>query len=159
MAKIALIGAGSRGFAKRFVMDIMTRPALADATLSMMDIDRGNLDVTTALAKKMARQLDVPTVIESTTDRREALDRADYVISTVLLHGVDVYDEPLQIARKYGVDQAVGCTCGPGGVFMLLRYMPFQAAVLKEMEALCPDCLYIHYSNPTTMVPWAMNLI
>ena len=143
MAKIAYIGAGSRGFAKRF----------------LMDIDQHNLDVMTALAKKMAKQLDVPTMIESTTDRREALDGADYAISTVLLHGVDVYDEPLQIAKKYGVDQAVGCTSGPGGVFMLLRYMPFQAALLKEMEELCPDCLYIHYSNPTTMVPWAMNLI
>ena len=159
MAKIAYIGAGSRGFAKRFLMDIMTRPALAGSTVFLMDIDQHNLDVMTALAKKMAKQLDVPTVIESTTDRREALDGADYAISTVLLHGVDVYDEPLQIAKKYGLDQAVGCTSGPGGVFMLLRYMPFQVALLKDMEELCPDCLYIHYSNPTTMVPWAMNLI
>ena len=159
MAKIAYIGAGSRGFAKRFLMDIMTRPALADATVALMDINQENLDLIAALARKMAKQLKVPTKIEATTDRRQALDGADYAVSTVLLHGVDVYGESLDIARKYGVDQAVGCTSGPGGVFMLLRYMPFQREVLKEMEELCPDCLYLHYSNPTTMVPWAMNLI
>ena len=158
MPKITYIGAGSRGFAKRFLMDIMTRPALAEGTVSLMDINQENLDLTTALAKKMARQLAVPTVIESTTDRRKALEGADYVISTVLLHGIDVHDQVLQIARKYGVDQVVGCTTGPGAAFLAMRYMPFLMALLAEMEELCPHALFIHYSNPTTSVPWALNV-
>ena len=70
MAKISLIGAGSRGFAKGFLMDIMTRPALAGATLALMDNNRERLDVMTTLAQKMARQLDVPTAIESTLELR-----------------------------------------------------------------------------------------
>ena len=158
MAKIAYIGAGSRGFAKRFLMDIMTRPALAKGTVALMDINQENLDLTTALAKKMAKQLRVPTKIESTTDRRCALEGANYVISTVLLYGIDVHDQVLQIARKYGVDQVVGCTTGPGAAFLAMRYMPFLMELLKEMEELCPDALFIHYSNPTTSVPWALNL-
>ena len=139
-------------------MDVMTRPALSDGTAALMDIDQNGLDLMTTLAKKMARQLDAPTRIESTTDRRRALEGADYVISTVLLHGMDVHGQVLEIAKKYGVDQVVGCTSGPAGVFLTLRYMPFLLDVLRDMEELCPDALFLHYSNPTTIVPWALNV-
>ena len=156
MPKITYIGAGSTGFAKRFMADIMSRPELADGTLALMDINQEVLDVSTALAKKMAKQLNVPTKIESTTDRRRALEGADYVISTVLLHGLQARIVEHRIMQKYGVDQAVGCTSGPGGVFHALRYIPVMLDICRDMEELCPDGLFIHYSNPTTIVPWAL---
>jgi alpha-galactosidase len=159
MAKITLIGAGSTGFSKRFISDILTRPALAEeGTLSLMDINQGYLDVTTALAKKMAKQLGVSTKIESTTDRRRALEGSDYVISVILLHGLEARMVEHKIQRKYGVDQAVGCTTGPGGVFHALRYIPVMLDICRDMEELCPDAWFLHYANPTTTVPWAMNI-
>ncbi len=159
MAKIALIGAGSRGFAKGFLMDIMTRPALAACALALMDNNQERLDVITTLAQKMARQLDVPIKIESTLDLRPALDGADYVISIIRPPGVDSKEEPLQIAKKYGVDQAVGCTSGPNGVFTALKYMSPLLEIVKTMEEVCPEALFLHYSNPTTSLPWILNLI
>jgi alpha-galactosidase len=159
MAKISLIGAGSRGFAKGFLMDIMTRPALAGCTLALMDNNRERLQVMTTLARKMAKQLDVPTRIESTLDLRPALDGADYVISIIRPPGVDSKEEPLEIAKKYGVDQAVGCTTGPNGVFTALKYMPPLLEIIKTMEEVCPQALFLHYSNPTTSLPWILNRI
>lgn len=158
MAKITIIGAGSTGFAKQFVADILTRPALAEGTLSLMDINQEYLDVSVALARKMAGQLDVPIKVESTTDRRQALEGADYVISVVLLHGLEARMVEHGISRKYGVDQAVGCTTGPGGVFHALRYTPVMLDICRDMEQVCPDGWFLHYANPTTIVPWALNL-
>ena len=158
MAKITLIGAGSTGFSKRFISDILTRPALSEGTLSLMDINQDYLDITTALAKKMAKQLGVGTKIESSTDRRRALEGSDYVISVILLHGLEARMVEHKIQRKYGVDQAVGCTTGPGGVFHALRYIPVMLDICRDMEELCPDAWFLHYANPTTTVPWAMNI-
>ncbi len=158
MAKITLIGAGSTGFSKRFISDILTRPALSEGTLSLMDINQDYLDITTALARKMAKQLGVGTKIESSTDRRRALEGSDYVISVILLHGLEARMVEHKIQRKYGVDQAVGCTTGPGGVFHALRYIPVMLDICRDMEELCPDAWFLHYANPTTTVPWAMNI-
>jgi alpha-galactosidase len=124
-----------------------------------MDRSQENLDITTALAKKLAAQLDAPTKIEPTTDRQHALDGADYVISVVTAPGgVEAWVTEGRIARKYGVDQAVGCTCGPSGVFRTLRYVPLMLDICRDMEQLCPGAWLLHYSNPTTMVPWALNV-
>jgi len=159
MTKITLIGAGSAMFGKGLISDIMTRPALANATLSLMDINQDNLDIATALAKKLATQLDTHMVIEATTDRRRALDGADYVVCIIEAPGgIEANKIERRISEKYGVDQAIGCTTGPGGVFRTLRYMPPMLEICRDMEALCPAALLLHYANPTTMVPWALNV-
>ena len=105
MPKITIIGAGSTGFTKAFLADILTRPELAETTtVSLMDISQENLEVATALARKMVRQTGCSTVIEATTDRRRALDGADYVAIVMLLHGNDIFNRALEIARAFGVD-------------------------------------------------------
>jgi len=124
-----------------------------------MDIDPGKLAVIEPIARKLARQLKVPTRIEATTDRRRALDGADYVVSVVLLHGIGPYEHALNTTLRHGVNASIGCTTGPSGVFMFLRYVPYQRSITKDMTEVCPDCLYLHYSNPTTMVPWYVNLV
>ena len=159
MAKIAYIGAGSASFGRGFMSDVLTRPALAEGTLTLMDIDPEQLDAMTALARKMARQLDVPTKIESTTDQRYALEGADYVVATITATGgIEARKIERRISQKYGVDQAVGCTTGPGGVFRTLRYVPVMLNICRDIEELCPNAWLIHYANPTTMVPWALNV-
>jgi alpha-galactosidase len=155
--RIAIIGAGSRGFGKGFVGDILQTPALAGCTLALMDVDRENLEVTATIARRLAAQLGVGATVEATTDRRAALDGADYVISTIQLYGLDVWDQPMQIARKYGVDQVVGCTTGPGAAFAMARYMPVMLAICRDMEELCPHAWLLHYANPTSAISWALN--
>ena len=159
MAKISYIGAGSTGFGKQFVSDILSRPALADGTLSLMDIDEDQLGVMTAIAGKLAKQLGCGVTIEATTDRRQSLDGADYVLFTVEAPGgVELRQVERQISEKYGVDQAVGCTTGLGGVFRAMRYVPLMLDICRDMEELCPRAWLLHYANPTTSVPWALNV-
>jgi alpha-galactosidase len=155
--KIAYVGAGSTTFARRFLTDILSRPALAAGTIALMDVNPDNLALTAAFARKLAAQVGAPGRVETTTSRRAALDGADFVISTVLLFGTDVRVLPQQIAAKYGVHQAVGCSGGPGGVFRGLKDIPFTLAVARDMEELCPDALFLDYTNPTTVTPWAMS--
>jgi len=158
MAKIAYIGAGSASFGRNFISDVLTRPALAEGTLTLMDIDQEQLDAMTVLARKMAKQLDVPTKIESTTDQCCALEGAGYVVATINAPGgIEARKIERRISQKYGVDQAIGCTTGPGGVFRTLRYVPVMLNICRYMEELCPNAWLIHYANPTTMVPWALN--
>ena len=160
MAKITFIGAGSVGFGKRFIMDVLTHPGLAEGTLTLMSRGQGQLDVMTALARKMAQQLDVPTRIESTTDRRRALEGADYVVTVVNApgdrEGARVIER--RIAEKYGVNQAIGGDTGPGGVFLSIRYMPLMLEICRDMEELCPDAWLSHYANDTPTVSWALNV-
>jgi len=159
VAKIAYVGAGSTGFGKSFVSDILSRPGLIGSTLALMDISQDNLDLTTALAGKMATQLESSLKIESTTDRRRALDGANYVIFTAESPGgLDAQIAERRISSKYGVHQVIGCTTGLGGVFRAMRYLPLMLDICRDMEELCPDAWLLHYANPTSTVPWALNL-
>jgi len=158
MTKIVYIGAGSAGFGKQLVAGILSHPELASGTLALVDLDEENLRVATRLAEKMAAQLGVAPRLEPTTDRRQALDGADYVISTVTAAGgIAARKAERRISERYGVDQAVGCTTGPGGVFRTLRYMPIMLGICRDMEELCPRAWLFHYANPTAAVSLGLN--
>ena len=158
MTKIAYIGAGSAGFGKQLVAGILSRPELAAGTLALVDVNEKNLQVITRLAEKMAGQLGVSPRIEPTVERREALDGADYVLSTITAPGgIDARKVERRISESYGVDQAVGCTTGPGGVFRTLRYMPTMVGICRDMEELCPRAWLFHYANPTAAVSLGLN--
>ena len=158
MAKITYIGAGSRGFARQLLMDIMTRPALAESTIALMDVEQEYLNRSASLARKMATQLGIPAQIESTTDRRQALDGADYVISTIRPSGIDTRNDGIRIGMEYGVQVVIGGESGLSGAEGVIRYMPLLLEILRDMEEVCPDALFLHYSNPTSITPWAVNL-
>lgn len=159
MVKIALIGAGSTTFARRFITDIVSRPGLAESTISLMDISPDNLELSTALARRLVAQLDSPIRIEATTRRREALDGADFVVSTVLVFGAYARVLAQMIAARHGVDQAVGCSGGPGGVFRAMKDIPFSMAVARDIAQLCPDALFMDYINPTSITPMVMSRV
>lgn len=156
MTKIAHIGAGSSGFGKRFLTDILTRPSLSGSTVTLMDVNEDNLDIMSTIARRLARQLGSTVRIESTTDRSVALEGADYVIVTIVSNGFGPRFKEVEIARKYGVNHTVGCTTGPAGIFRGLRYVPVLLDLAAEMERLGNDPLMLDYSNPTPIVTWAM---
>jgi alpha-galactosidase len=113
-----------------------------------MDIDEFRLAQMECLAKKIAAQEKYDAVIESTTDRKEALKGADYVILMIQVGGVKAYANDVEIPRAYGLDQAVGDTLGPGGVFRGLRTIPVILDIYRDMIKLCPDALFLNYVNP-----------
>ncbi len=157
MAKIVLIGAGSHVFSRHLISDILSYPELRDSTITLMDIDKEPLDLITALAKTLVEQHRFKTQIESTTNRREALEGADYVIVTIRVGGMQPLRADIGIPTKYGINQGVGDTIGPGGVFYGSRHIPVILDICHDIEELCPDAWLLNYTNPMAMLCWAIN--
>ncbi|HEX5414279.1 MAG TPA: alpha-glucosidase/alpha-galactosidase [Chloroflexota bacterium] len=157
MPKVAIIGAGSVVFAQRLTTDILSWPELQDSTISLMDINAERLELIGALADRLVREQNLPARIERTTDRRAALDGADYVIVAIQVGGVPAVRPDVEIPHRCGVDQAVGDTLGPGGVFRGLRTVPVILEICRDMAELCPRALLINYSNPMSMICWAVG--
>ena len=157
MLKIAFIGAGSIVFARNLIGDFLSYPEFQGCTLSLMDVDRGRLDRTAAAAEKILEHNDVAATIEATTDRREALAGADYVLNMIHVGGREPFENEIRIPEAYDVGQAVGDTLGPGGVFRMLRTAPVMLDTARDMEELCPDALLLNYTNPMAMLCWAVD--
>ena len=155
--KIAMIGAGGTNFPLRLMGDLLSFPALQGATYALMDIDGGRAEATAEAAREVASHHGLSPTIEATTDRRAALDGAGYVIITFQVGGLEAYRHDVEIPRRYGLDQTVGDTLGPGGVFRFLRSVPDYDAIAADMHELCPDALLINYANPMAMACWHLS--
>src|ERR1700722_4940408 len=121
MPKITLIGAGSLVFSRNLCNDILLAPCLRDCTISLMDIDPLRLEQSRQIVQSVVDRRRLPAKVEATTDRKEAVRDADYVITTFQQGGLEAYKTDIAIPQRYGVEQCVGDTLGPGGVFRALR--------------------------------------
>ena len=157
MPKIAFIGAGSWGFTRGLVRDVLTFPLLESSTLTLMDINPERLDFATRAVKKIVEMGKYPATVEATTDRAEALRGADFVVVTILAGGLDVWRHDIEIPKKYGVDTNIGDTRGPSGIFRALRTIPVMLEIAHDMERYCPDALMLNYTNPMVMLCRAMQ--
>jgi len=148
MPKIAMIGAGSLVFTKTLTMDILATEALEGAELALMSRTRPKLKRMEAFVQRVIDENHKPAKVSSTLDRREALDGADYVIVTIQVGGLEAFGHDYNIPLKYGVDQCIGDSLGPGGVFRALRTIPVLVDIANDMEDLCPDAVLLNYANP-----------
>ncbi|MES0361007.1 MAG: alpha-glucosidase/alpha-galactosidase [Anaerolineales bacterium] len=158
MPKITFIGAGSTVFAKNLIGDLLSFPDLREVTISLHDLDVKRLDTTELIAQRISDSLNVNPVIETSTDRRQALDGADYAINMIQVGGYKpstVID--FEIPKKYGLRQTIGDTLGIGGIMRGLRTIPVLLEICQDMEDVCPDVLHINYVNPMAMNCWAIN--
>ena len=157
MIKVAMIGAGSIGFTRRLMMDILAVEELRDTEFRFMDISSENLEMVTNLSRKMIADNDLPATIVPTTDQREAIAGADYVFCMARVGGLEAFGYDVEIPLKYGVDQCVGDTLGPGGIFYALRTIPVLLDIASDMRELAPNALLLNYSNPMAMNSWAVR--
>lgn len=158
MAKITLIGAGSTVFARNIIGDILSFPELADSTITLFDISPERLYTTEKVAKRLAATLGAHPVIETCTDRRKALDGADYSVCMFQIGGYKpgtVVD--FEIPKKYGLRQTIADTLGIGGIMRALRTIPVLLDTCQDMEEVCPDVTFLNYVNPMAMNCWAIN--
>jgi alpha-galactosidase len=170
--KIAFIGAGSIVFASNLLTDILSFPKLRqDITLCLEDIDDHRLQLMKQYMEKYrADNLDElkNVQIEATTNQREAIKGARYIISAIQVGGVDAYALDVEIPQKYGVHQVVGDSLGPGGVFRFLRTAPVFKSILKDIDEVGEfgekngtgsRPLFLNYTNPMAMNTWYCNAI
>lgn len=157
MPKIAFIGAGSWGFTRGLVRDLLTFPLLENSTIALMDINAERLDFAERAVRKIVELGNYPAQVIATQDRAEALCDADFVVVTILAGGVDVWRKDIEIPKEFGVDTNIGDTRGPSGIFRALRTIPVMLDIARDMERLCPNALMLNYTNPMAMLCRAMQ--
>jgi alpha-galactosidase len=148
MAKVAIIGAGSIIFCKTLLNDMFSTPALRGSTYALMGPTMWKLEKMKTYADVVIRKNGIDAKVYCTTDRRDALKDAQYVILMFQVGGVDAFGMDYEIPLKYGVDQCIGDSMGPGGVFRCLRSAPVILGIGKDIDELCPGAYVLNYVNP-----------
>lgn len=155
--KIAFIGAGSLGFTRELVRDLLTFPLLEGADIALMDIDPERLEFSYRAAQKIIRMGGYPATVCATLNRAEALRGADVVLTTILAGGTDIWRHDIEIPKKYGVDMNVGDTRSIAGVFRFLRTINPMQEIVRDMERYCPGAVLLNYTNPMSMLCGALQ--
>ena len=156
--KVTFIGAGSLGFTRALLTDILTVPEFHHIEIAFTDINQHNLDMVTQLCQRDIDMNGLNIKIFSTLDRRKALEGARYVINSVRIGGLEAFEMDVNIPLKYGVDQCVGDTLCVGGIMYGQRVIAAMLDFCKDMREVCePGVLHLNYSNPNAMVTWACN--
>lgn len=156
--KLTFIGAGSIGFTRRLVADLLAVPEFAGVELSFTDINAQNLAMVTELCRRDIAANGLKTKITATTQRRAALKDAKYVFCVVRIGGLEAFAHDIDIPLKYGVDQCVGDTLCAGGIMYAQRGIAAILDFCKDIrEVAAPDCLLMNYANPMAMMTWAAN--
>ena len=157
MPKIAFVGAGSTVFTRNLVGDVLYQPELRDCTeFALMDIDAERLRSAEIVAGRLVEAHGAGSTVTATTDRRAALDGADYVVTSFQVGGYEpstVID--FEVPKRFGLRQTIADTLGVGGILRGLRTIPVLLDVCRDMEAVAPDALLLNYVNPMAMLCWA----
>ncbi|MBU7004709.1 MAG: hypothetical protein HXS50_04025 [Theionarchaea archaeon] len=156
MTKITLIGAGSN-FTPGLLRDVMNSSSLSGVELCLMDLNAHILDLNRAVCERMIEAAGSDVELSSTTDRREAIESSDYVITSILVGGPEFCRPDVDIPLKYGIAQTIGDTVGPGGIIKALRTIPPILAIAKDMEDSCPDAWLFNLTNPITYLTIAVR--
>jgi len=157
--KIAVVGAGSIGFTRGIVRDLLSIPDFRDNThFAFTDISRRNLDMVTKLCRRDMQANGVRSKLTATLDRRAAFKNANYVFCVVRVGGLDAFQLDIDIPLRYGVDQCVGDTLCAGGIMYAQRGIPVLLEFCKDIaEVAAPGCTFISHTNPMSMNTWACN--
>ncbi len=151
MTQITLIGSGSVTFTRDLCSDFLLTPALQDATIVLMDIDPGRLELSRKVVQAIIDHRQLPAKVIATTDQRQSIAGSSYVITTFQQGGLTGHGLDIEIPLKYGVDQCIGDTLGPGGIFRALRTFPVLQEICRNMDEVAPDALLLNYVNPMAM--------
>lgn len=154
MPKVVVVGAGS-SFTSHLAKDILLIPDIGDGTFALVDIDPERLRLAHELVEKVVHLTGRDWRVVSSVDRRQVMADADYLICTIEVSGVETVRYDNDIPSKYGIDQCIGDTIGPGGVMKALRTIPAWVDILRDAEELCPRALVMNYTNPMSMMTLA----
>ncbi|MFS0634311.1 alpha-glucosidase/alpha-galactosidase [Mesobacillus foraminis] len=158
MSKITFLGAGSTVFAKNVLGDCMLVPALQGFEFALFDIDEQRLRDSEQMLNNLKQSLGKDIEVRAYLDRKDALRGAKYVINAIQVGGYKpstVID--FEIPKKYGLRQTIADTVGIGGIFRNLRTIPVMLDFAKDMEEVCPDALFLNYTNPMAVLTGVMN--
>ncbi|MET3543558.1 alpha-galactosidase [Paenibacillus favisporus] len=151
MTKISIIGAGS-AFTQDIATDILLIEGIEGGTIALVDIDAERLEIARKLVEKIIELSGKRWNVIASTDRREVIGGSQFVINQIEVGGLQTVRYEYEIPLKYGVNQCIGDTLGPGGLFKTLRTLPSWMDIIRDVEDLCPDSTILNYTNPMSAV-------
>ncbi len=150
--KITLLGAGS-GFTPTLTRDLLCIPTADRGEIALVDVDEARLTTMHQIVRKLAATLNKSGWrVTATADRREALPGSDYIVNCIEVSGTACVRHDNDIPLRYGIDQCIGDTIGPGGLFKSLRTIPVWLDILRDARELCPRAIVLNYTNPMSMM-------
>ncbi len=157
--KVTFIGAGSLVFTQRLLVDLARLPFPKDEIeVALVDINERRLSYITRIAWRIFEEHHIPqNRIVATTNRKEALPYSQYVFISILVGDIEAIRKDIEIPLRYGVDQCIGDTIGPGGVFRALRTAPVILEICQDVAELCPEAFVFNYTNPMAILCWAVK--
>lgn len=157
--KITFIGAGSIGFTRKLIKDLLTVPEFHDIDITLMDINPDYLEMVRKLVTRDVKANGLEKVkVSASTDRKAALKGAKYVFSVVRIGGLEAFAQDIEIPLRYGIDQCVGDTLCAGGIMYGQRNIAFILGLCEDIrENAAKDVLFLNYANPMAMNTWAAN--
>ena len=155
MPKITMVGAGSAVFARQIITDILAVDGLETGTFALVDVDPTRLELARKISHRLVELSGKRWKVEAATDRREVLPGTDYVINSIEVAGLQNVRPDYDIPMKYGVDQCIGDTIGPGGIFKALRTGPAWLDIVADTKRLAPDAMILNYTNPMSILTLA----
>jgi alpha-galactosidase len=148
--RIVIIGGASLQWVPKLFLDIVNTPSLVESEIVLHDIDPEPLPDVADFIRHVSELAGAGITVETTTDRRRALEGADYVVVCISTGAFESMRHDLEIPERYGIKQSVGDTVGPGGVMRSLRNIPVLLAIARDMEEICPDAWMLNITNPMT---------
>ena len=155
MPNITILGAGSTVFARQLMTDILQIEGLDEGCFALVDIDPGRLELAHQLAERLVAQSGKRWSVRASTERRDLLAGSDFIINSIEVAGLANVRHDFDIPMKYGINQCIGDTIGPGGIFKALRTGPAWLDILHDAEQLCPQAWVLNYTNPMSILTLA----
>src|ERR1700738_2802437 len=155
MPKVTYIGAGSAVFARQLITDILAVDGLDAGTFALVDIDPTRLELARRIAERLVELSGKDWTVAATTDRKEVLRGSDYVVNSIEVAGLQHVRHDYDIPLKYGIDQCIGDTIGPGGIFKALRTGPAWLDIIADIERLAPGAIFMNSTTPMSTLPLA----
>jgi alpha-galactosidase len=155
MPYITILGAGSAMFARQLMTDILLIEGLDEGCFALVDIDSSRLELAYQLAERLINHSGKRWSVRASTERRDLLAESDFIINTIEVAGLANVRHDFDIPMKYGINQCIGDTSGPGGIFKALRTGPAWLDILHDAEQLCPQAWVLNYSNPMSILTLA----
>jgi alpha-galactosidase len=150
-----MVGAGSAVFARQLMTDILAVDGLDEGIFALVDIDAARLELARRIAERLVELSGKRWSVRASTDRTEVLAGSDYVISSIEVAGLKHVRADYEIPKRYGVDQCIGDTIGPGGIFKALRTGPVWLDIVADIARLAPHAVVLNYSNPMSILTLA----
>ncbi|MBI5669682.1 MAG: alpha-galactosidase [Chloroflexi bacterium] len=152
MPKVTFIGAGSTVFAYELITDILSTPGLESGVFGLVDIDARRLELAHKITERVIEISGKNWTVESSTDRLQVLADTDYLVNTIEVAGLANVRHDFDIPMKYGINQCIGDTIGPGGIFKALRTVPAWLDILADTERLAPNAYVLNFTNPMSIM-------